>query len=641
METAAFAEIEADSDGDGIPDSWERKHSGTSTGLVATADNDGDGFNNLNEWIANTDPTNNASFFKTETFTFTTATGATIGWNSQSNRAYSIDFSTNLVTSTFSNLASGVLATYPLNTYTDATHKAVVCGAYKLRAMWTGSFGTCIGCHSITQGPNRAVVLDFTNLSHHVAVTVTNNDCKACHSLGIHQAGSTILHNADTPSTLYILTGNPLTSSTEAAKLTPFCLACHDANGAGGSAPFSDGQMPAVRNGSDWASSAHATNALHPLSCYGDGTTFGCHATTHGSSKASMLAPHDMAATAPNYSAQEEGFCLNCHNGSVAVKDVSADFSKGTRHPIVNSEQAAGRSVECTDCHSTHAARAGASVYTTTATAARNQLGGPSLGLVGWSVDYSTLGNFEAPSAGNYSVVTNATYQYQICFKCHSAKSWSFGTPPNGLSANGTNTTPIETDIAQAFSPMNRAGHPVITGLSNYPNAFTPKGLPASVMQPPWNVNVGTQTMDCNDCHNTDSLSPAAQGPHGSAQAFMLRTVFSNNVATTATNWPNVTLSNFATSFCANCHLKGTHAGHANGNHANRQCYQCHIVIPHGGKVSRLMADHNTMPARYAYNNVTNITYMVSFTKTAGTYTTASCQAGCSGNHSAAATENW
>jgi hypothetical protein len=53
----------ADSDGDGIPDSWELQYFGCATCSDPNADSDGDGMSNLMEYMAGTNPTNSASVF--------------------------------------------------------------------------------------------------------------------------------------------------------------------------------------------------------------------------------------------------------------------------------------------------------------------------------------------------------------------------------------------------------------------------------------------------------------------------------------------------------------------------------------------------------------------------------------------------
>ncbi|MFA7171835.1 MAG: hypothetical protein WC340_00220 [Kiritimatiellia bacterium] len=55
-----------DWDGDGIPNWWEARFSRSKTGLVATADDDGDGYSNYMEFLAYTDPTNACSLFAIE-----------------------------------------------------------------------------------------------------------------------------------------------------------------------------------------------------------------------------------------------------------------------------------------------------------------------------------------------------------------------------------------------------------------------------------------------------------------------------------------------------------------------------------------------------------------------------------------------
>jgi hypothetical protein len=328
--------------------------------------------------------------------------------------------------------------------------------------------------------------------------------------------------------------------------------------------------------------------------------------------------------------------------------------------------------------------------------------------VAGVTVNYAGLGNFVAPGTNLYTAIPKtkgATNEYQICFKCHTA--YAFGaTPPAGLTpvynagtatftansttvtgsgsswvagmvglwvyptanpaaayritavASGTSLTITPayagataagqayaisggSDLAQEFSPNNRSGHPIVTGLDNYPNSTAvagKKGLLAAAMKAPWNVNVGQQTMMCSDCHNTDATAAgAAQGPHGSAAQFMLR-------GANAANWPNVTMSTFSTSWCANCHNNVGGRGHTQGDHSGTRCYVCHIVIPHGGKVSRLIADNNsTMPSRYAFNNNLANVGMQQFTKAAsGSYTeNSNCRTSCGHHGSGTGNEEW
>lgn len=199
-----------------------------------------------------------------------------------------------------------------------------------------------------------------------------------------------------------------------------------------------------------------------------------------------------------------------------------------------------------------------------------------------------------------------------------------------------------ESDQAQEFSPMNLSGHPIVTGLNNYPNSKPNKALGAAQLKAPWNSNPGNQTMMCSDCHNTDATTPAAQGPHGSASQYMLRTFAGGPAPST---WPTTYFTN---SWCYNCHndLSVSMDGHSN-HHGAGVCTACHILVPHGGKMSRLLADADgNMPARYALTNtIANSTVkLVSFVKTNGTrYSSGACRANC-GNHSSSTSylmENW
>lgn len=89
-----------DADGDGLPDAWEVQHFGTLTNLP-TSDNDDDGLNNWEEYIADTQPTNAASFFGVITNLVRAANEISLFVNPSSTaRVYDAYTKTNLMTGT-------------------------------------------------------------------------------------------------------------------------------------------------------------------------------------------------------------------------------------------------------------------------------------------------------------------------------------------------------------------------------------------------------------------------------------------------------------------------------------------------------------------------------------------------------------
>jgi hypothetical protein len=97
----AVVAASADSDGDGIPDAWMLQHFGHLTGEAsdmsrAQDDPDGDGMNNLQEYIAGTDPLDAASVFKT-TITLVVATnGAVLSWPASPTKTYKVQYKNDL-----------------------------------------------------------------------------------------------------------------------------------------------------------------------------------------------------------------------------------------------------------------------------------------------------------------------------------------------------------------------------------------------------------------------------------------------------------------------------------------------------------------------------------------------------------------
>jgi hypothetical protein len=173
-------------------------------------------------------------------------------------------------------------------------------------------------------------------------------------------------------------------------------------------------------------------------------------------------------------------------------------------------------------------------------------------------------------------------------------------------------------------------------------------------------------TMMCSDCHGNDTISSnAASGPHGSAVKWMLKgrnrawptnsasrnghgiyensgsslyqLVSVNGRSTYTDGTPNGL-------FCLNCHSTITFTKDANGLdsadacnnihgfHGLFACVSCHTMVPHGGKISRLIGDGDgNMPARYAFNNDLSNMNVYSFLKAPSitSYQTSNCVASC------------
>ena len=81
-----------DTDADGMPDAWELLHFSHAEGGDPALDSDGDGSSNLQEYLANTDPRQAASNFKTTQVTRTPEGHFTLDWATVGGVRYRIQF---------------------------------------------------------------------------------------------------------------------------------------------------------------------------------------------------------------------------------------------------------------------------------------------------------------------------------------------------------------------------------------------------------------------------------------------------------------------------------------------------------------------------------------------------------------------
>lgn len=127
---------DADTDGDGIPDWWEFENTGWETNMLAGADADSDGFLNLEEWIALTDPENPSDHFlivSSEAYAPSGGGAPVLRWRSADQRVYDIEWATNLLTP-FTVLATNLPATPPMNAFTGSVDYGLQgAGYYRVR----------------------------------------------------------------------------------------------------------------------------------------------------------------------------------------------------------------------------------------------------------------------------------------------------------------------------------------------------------------------------------------------------------------------------------------------------------------------------------------------------------------------------
>ena len=424
------------------------------------------------------------------------------------------------------------------------------------------------------------------------------------------------------------------TGGTLAAKISNTCTACHNKTG--------------------WTGSIHQTSGL----AYSDASV----STTFGTGVITSLVcmnchrPHKGLGAPYLLRQAEETTCFQgasglttetaCHGSSASATtnrvqtvitrtykhptttisgihtDLDVKYGTGvTRVPIgsYGLDWGASRHAECVDCHNPHKAnntpaRVGtASWYPTTVDGTSNLTAksGALTGVTGVQPTWPAI--WTVPTT--FTTQESSTYEYQICFKCHSY--WALSDADGITTYTTLSGTAFVTDQAMEFNPNNKSAHPVVVTLNNQTGSTGTKPLAATQLSAPWVTNRGNQTMYCSDCHGTDNeASGDPKGPHGSSYKYLLKGT--NKYWPTNASGALYTLGNNPTNnnhlaglFCLNCHpvqsatgasVNNVHNEHDGSQLGNVACIRCHILVPHGGKMSRLIGDNDgAMPARYAY----------------------------------------
>jgi len=253
----------------------------------------------------------------------------------------------------------------------------------------------------------------------------------------------------------------------------------------------------------------------------------------------------------------EEEVCFDCHNGNVS-KDIRAVFAKPFGHKVFDQQgvhdptetnATITKHAECVDCHNPHAVNSDPALN-------------PELG----SVKGSNKGVDGIDKNGNE--IAEVTYEYEMCFKCHSDKVW-------------TNVPEVTRQFTETnfINKLNRTDggsfHPVVNPRNN-PDAE--QNLLDGLTQ--------SSIIYCTDCHGNDNAS-GPQGPHGSNNKHILKLRYEigNDVVASASSY----------ALCYSCHNQDNlmngrnsfefHKEHVEGK--NVSCSTCHD--PHGSPQSNLI----------------------------------------------------
>ncbi|WP_456403077.1 cytochrome c3 family protein [Persephonella sp.] len=459
------------------------------------------------------------------------------------------------------------------------------------------SYVECTSCHDPHKNNKKFLRVDVGNLAQDFKQT-----CLSCHD----KPGWT--GSAHDTQTLTYTDGNVINKYGEGSPVTVADLGCGNCH-----TPHKAQGRPLLRKVEERTCFSGAASSSNLAPCHGTG----------GAKDIESLLPPNRTYGHPVTDLTME----NIHTPLDMLYGFTSNLTDPANSKTIKFSDS--KHAECMDCHNPHKAKPGTHTppnqwYPNTATAQNNEVSNVLLGVYG--VEPVWGGTWTQPS--QFQTLAEATKEYQICMKCHSR--WALGDSPNlDCTTNEISDQSgiVLTDQACEFNPNNKSAHPVVTTLNQMTGNYQPKALAQNQLNPPWDQNPGNQTMYCTDCHGGDDETLYPKGPHGSHAQFMLKGP--NKFWPTDQNGRLYKVGDiFGTSsdggttqglFCVNCHklenaavhqfkggvlgggMGGGGMGGGMGSFPDFPCVYCHVAVPHGSPVSRLIG-YSNFPQPYNFN---------------------------------------
>jgi hypothetical protein len=125
-----------DSDGDGLPDSWERRYFGSLSRADAATDSDGDGVPDAVEWLEGTSPVDLHSFQGPGSLSFQPLTGLSVSWSVNPWGKYQLQSTDSLDAPEWVNVGDPVKAVSGVLELSDTLHPPGGRRFYRLLTLW-------------------------------------------------------------------------------------------------------------------------------------------------------------------------------------------------------------------------------------------------------------------------------------------------------------------------------------------------------------------------------------------------------------------------------------------------------------------------------------------------------------------------